>query len=204
MKQVLRYVFVLSVLFSTVAFTADQDISNVDTSQATTVQAVIDQVKQALSDAQTELAKEKLNNLPPLKQVDLALQTVIAQKGSSGFSFWIISVGGIWEKDRSQELDITLVPPNPGGPKQISTSSLTQTMVQSIVSAAQGINTAGNGNIPLKTSSVVVKISFTVKLEGNVGAKTPQLSPITASASVDLAKTAVQTLTLTFSNASKS
>ena len=201
MKQVSRFVFALSILSSTVAFAADHDISNVDTSQATTVQAVIDQVKQALSDAQTELAKEKLNNLPPLKQVDLALQTVIAEKAGGGFKFWIISVGGTLEKDRSQELDIALVPPSPGGPKQISTASLTQSMVQSIVSAAQGINTAGDGNIPLKTSSVVIKISFTVKLDGNAGLKTPELSPITANASVDLAKTAVQTLTLTFGNA---
>lgn len=198
MKCVSCFVFVLSSLLYSTAFAGGNDISSADTSQATTAQAVIDQVKQALSDAQTQLARENLKNLPPLKQVDLALQTVITEKAGGGFNFWIISIGGTWQKDRSQELDITLVPPSPGGPKQISTASLTETLVQSIVSAAQGINTAGNGNIPLKTSSVVLKISFTVKLDGNAEIKTPQLLPITANATGDLAKTAVQTLTLTF------
>jgi hypothetical protein len=193
----------LTILFSSTAFTNDGDTSNFDPSQAAAVQDVIGQVKDALSDAQTDLAKQNLKSLPALSKVDLDLQTVIAKKAGATFQFWIISIGGTWEKDRSQELDISLVPPNPGNPKQISTASLTQSMVQAIESAAHGVSGAGDGSIPLKTSSVVIKISFTVKLDGSAGAKTPELLPITADVSGDLSKTAVQTLTLTFGSAPK-
>ena len=200
MKYISCLVFVLSLTSSSGIFAAGHETPKVDLSQAVTVQSAIEQVKQALSDAQTDMSREHLKNFPPLKQVDLALQTVFAEKVGGGFKFWIISIGGSWEKDRSQELDISLVPPNPGNPKKISTNSLTQSLVQAIVSAAEGVNNAGEGEIPLNTSSVVVKISFTVKKDVNGGVSTPELSPITADSTGDLSKTAVQTLTLTFSS----
>lgn len=198
MKCISIFALLLPVLFSSTAFAAGSDTSNFDPTQATEVQYVIGQVKEALSDAQTDLAKEKMTSLPSLSKVDLALQTVIAKKAGATFSFWIISIGGTWEKDRSQELDVSLVPPSPGNPKKISTGSLTQSMVQAIESAAYGVSGTADGSIPLKTSSVVIKIAFTVKGDASGDVKTPALLPITADATADLSKTAVQTLTLTF------
>lgn len=199
MKPMRPVACVVLLLISANIFAASKDSTD-SPSQGATVQAVIEQVKAALSDAQNELAHRNLTNFPPLKQVDLALQTVFTKKVGSTFKFWIISIGGAWEKDRSQELDISLTPPNAGNPHQISTESLTQSLVGAIVSAAEGVSGAGQGAIPLKTATVVVKISFTVKADANGGLSTPQLSPITADVSGDLSKTAVQTLTLTFNN----
>ena len=171
---------------------------SLDENRAATVQSVIEQVKVALSAAQTELAKRNLKNLPPMKQVDVDLQTVILEKSGAKFKFWIISIGATYEKDHSQEMTISLVPPSPGNPSSISTLSLTQSLVDAIVSAAEGINDAGNGTVPLATSSVVLKISFTVKKNSSGGLSTPELAPVSADVTGDLSKTAVQTLTLTF------
>jgi hypothetical protein len=164
------------------------------TTEVTSIEAVVGQVKAALSDVQTTLAN---SGLPPLKQVKLALKTTVAKKGGAKFQFWVITIGGTYEKDKAQEIDIVLTTPSSGNPKQVSTASITQELEDAIVSAAQGVQKANSPTIPLKWKSLDVQLGFTVKAEGTGGLNIT-IVPITADFSGDISKTAVQTLTVSF------
>ena len=167
---------------------------SVSSAEISSIDAVVSQVKQALADVQTTLAN---NNLPPLKQVKISLQTTAAKKGGLSLKLWVINIGGTYEKDKTQQITIVLAPPAAGGPQQVGAVSLTQELEDAIVSAAQGVKNASNGRIPLKLTSLDVQLGFTVKGDVNGGAGVT-IVPITADFSGDISKTAVQTLTVSF------
>jgi Trypsin-co-occurring domain 2 len=171
-----------------------QTDGNASSGQVSAIDAVVGQVKQALADIQTNLATQ---GLPPLKQVKLSLQTTATKKGGISVKLWVINFGATYEKDKTQQVDILLVPPTPGAPKQVGAASLTQELEDAIISAAQGVKNAGAGAIPLKFSSLDVQLGFTVKGDINGGANIV-IVPITADFTGDLSKTAVQTLTVSF------
>jgi len=162
--------------------------------QVSSIEAVVSQVKQALAAVQTNLAN---TGLPPLKQVKLTLQTVATKKGGVTLKLWVINIGGTYEKDKTQQIDIILTPPAPGAPKQVGAVSLTQELEDAIFSAAQGVKNAGTGPSPLNFSSLDVQLSFTVKGDASGGAAIA-IVPITLDFTGDLSKTAVQTLTVSF------
>ena len=158
------------------------------------ISAVLDQIKQALADIQTDLASK---SLPPLKQVKLSLKTTVSGKAGASFKLLVITVGGTWEKDKVQQVEIVLTPPEPGNARQIATESITQVLEDAIISAAQGVQDANVGAIPLRFSSLVVTLEFTVKSGGTAGA-TPVLGPVAVNVSGNVSKTAVHTVTVTF------
>jgi hypothetical protein len=162
--------------------------------QVSSIDAVVGQVKQALADVQTTLANSKL---PPLKEVKLSLQTTATKKGGLTLKLWVINIGTTYEKDKTQQINITLVPPAPGAPRAVSTASITQELENAIVTTAEGVKNAGTGPVPLKVSNLDIQIGFTVKGDVNGGAAITIL-PITADFSGDLSKTAIQTLTVSF------
>ena len=69
--------------------------SSATNEQISSIAAVVGQVKQALAGVQTTLANA---NLPPLKQVKLALQTVATKKGGASLKLWVITISRTWEK----------------------------------------------------------------------------------------------------------
>jgi|GEM_PF-1790388 hypothetical protein len=162
--------------------------------QVSSIDAVVLQVKQALADVQTTLANSKL---PPLKQVKLSLQTTATKKGGFVLKLWVINIGTTYEKDKTQQIDIVLVPPAPGAPRVVSSASITQELEDAIVTTAEGVKNASTGPVPLKVSNLDIQIGFTVKGDVNGGAAITIL-PITADFSGDLSKTAIQTLTVSF------
>ncbi len=195
--RTLRLLF-CSLLFclSASAFKAQQSPSP-DTppnAQVASIDAVIGQVKQALAGVQTTLSN---NNLPPLKQVKLSLQTVATKKVGGSLKLWVISIGSSYEKDKTQQIDLVLTPPKPGNSTPVGTATLTQELQDAIVNAAMGVKNAGSGSVPLNLSSLDVQLSFAVKGDVNGGANVTIL-PITLDFSGDLAHTAVQTLTVSF------
>jgi NTP-dependent ternary system trypsin peptidase co-occuring protein len=167
---------------------------NTNNGQISSIDAVVGQVKQALAAIQTTLAG---SGLPPLKQVKLTLQTVAAKKGGVTLKLWVINIGGTYEKDKTQQIDIVLTPPEPGAPAPVGAASITQELQDAIVSAAQGVKNAGSGPIPLKFNSLDIQLGFTVKGDVNGGAAIA-IVPITVDFTGDLSKTAVQTLTVSF------
>lgn len=166
-----------------------------NTAQVSSIDAVVGQVEQALADVQRSLAN---SDLPPLKQVKLSLQTVATKKGGVTLKLWVINIGGTWEKDKTQQIDIVLIPPPPAPiTKGQVAPSLSQELQEAIVSAAIGVRNAGSGPVPLKFSTLDIQIGFTVKGDVNGGANVA-IVPITLDFTGDLSKTAVQTLTVSF------
>ena len=182
----------LSVLMTICQFAIAQDMQSSQNDVA--LQAVVEQIKEALADVQTELAQK---SLPPLQSVKLTLQTTASAKGGAKIKLWVISFGHTWERDKAQQVDIELTPPNAGNERNVSTKSLTEELEDLILNAAQGVKDAGVGKIPLKWTGLTVELGFTVKGDTSGGANV-QIVPITAEFSGDLSKTAVQKLVITF------
>jgi hypothetical protein len=154
----------------------------------------VNEVQDALANVQTVLAQ---NQMPPLKEVKLSLQTVASAKVGGSLQFWIISFGDTWEKDKAQQLTITLIPPPPGTSHTVAAETLTKDLEDAIVSVAQGIKGSDVGAVALKLSTLEVQMAFTVKNDTS-GGLSPKIIPITPSFTGDLATTAVQTLTISF------
>jgi len=173
---------------------APKTAKTVTNAQVSSIEVVVGQVKQALAAVQTTL---DANDLPPLKEVKLSLQTVATKKGGATLKLWVINIGGTWERDKAQQIDIVLTPPDAGSKAEVSTASVSQELQDAIVNAAEGVKGAGEGSIPLKFSSLDVQLKFTVKGDATGGASIA-IVPITLEFSGDLSKTAVQTLTVSF------
>ena len=164
--------------------------------ESVTIQAVVGQVKEALSNVQTKLAK---NQLPPLHSVKLTLQTVATSKAGGKISFWVITIGGSLQKEATQQIVLELVPPKAGNPSNISSESFTKALEDSILNAAQGVQGAGAGSIPLQVDSLSVTLGFTVTAEGSAESKLV-LAPVTLDLSGQKDKKVVHTLQVSYGN----
>lgn len=162
--------------------------------RAVTINTVVNEVQDALANVQTVLAQ---NQMPPLKEVKLSLQTVASTKAGGTLQFWIISFGDTWEKDKAQQLTITLIPPPAGTSHKVAAETLTKDLEDAIVSVARGVKGSNVGTVPLELSTLEVQLGFTVKSDMS-GGLSPKIIPITPAFTGDLAKTAVQTLTISF------
>ena len=143
--------------------------------ESVTIQAVVAQVKEALSNVQTKLTSKQL---PPLKSVKLTLQTVATGKAGAKISFWVITIGGSIQKESTQEVVLELVPPKPGNPVNISSETFTKALEDSILDVAQGVQGTDQGSMPLQLNNLTVTLGFTVTAEGTAGAKLT-LAPVT-------------------------
>ena len=76
---------------------APKTAKTVTNAQVSSIEVVVGQVKQALAAVQTTL---DANDLPPLKEVKLSLQTVATKKGGATLKLWVINIGGTWERDK--------------------------------------------------------------------------------------------------------
>jgi hypothetical protein len=178
--------------------TAEAQKNPPNPNESITIQAVVAEVKEALANVQTKLAK---NQLPPLKSVKLTLQTVATGKVGGKISFWVISIGGSIQKETSQKIVLELGPPKAGNPTKISSESFTKALEDSILDAAQGVQGVGTGDTPLQVNSLSVTLGFTVTAEGTAGTKLT-LAPVTLDLSGQKDKKVVHTLEVSYGTAS--
>jgi hypothetical protein len=171
-----------------------QAASTVSDQQVVAIQSVLTEVRDALVRVQKTLKGKKY---PPLAAITLTLQTVTSKEGGFQFKLWVITIGGKWEKEKSQEVVIQLTPPSHLDPSQVATQSLTSALESAIVSAAEGAQDAGSQEFPLNFSGLSANIGFTVKKTGNAGASI-EISPVTVDFSGSLSKTAVHSLKVVF------
>jgi len=172
--------------------------SSQNSNNTVTIQAVVAQVKEALSNVQTKLTAKQL---PPLKSVKLTLQTVATSKAGGKISFWVITIGGSLQKEASQEVVLELVPPKPGRPVNMSSETFTNALEDSILEAAQGVQGADQGSLPLELQNLTVTLGFTVTAEGAAGAKLT-LTPVTLGISGQKDRKVVHRLEVAYSNTS--
>ena len=168
---------------------------------AVTIQEVLTEVQRGLAEAQQQLVAGKI---PPLDSVVLNLQTEYNVQGGPRFKLLIFTFGKTWERQRSNELVITLKPPKPSLEPQIAaTPSLASQLVAAIVAAAQGVRDAETGTPPLQMTGLRAEFRFVVKESTSAGAKF-EILPVSADLSGDWSKKAVHTITVTFASKGKS
>jgi hypothetical protein len=164
---------------------------------AVTIQEVLTEVQRGLAEAQQQLAAGKI---PPLDSVVLNLQTEYNVQGGPRFKLLIFTFGKTWERQRSNELVITLKPPKPSMETQIAaTPNLASQLVAAIVAAAQGVRDAETSTPPLQLTTLKAEFGFVVKESTSAGAKF-EIVPVSADLKGDWSKKAVHTITVTFAS----
>lgn len=164
-------------------------------SDGVTIQEVLTEIQRGLSDAQQILVAAKM---PPLDSVVLNLQTDYNVQGGPKFKLLIFSFGKSWERQRSNELVLTLKPPKPSAEVQVSTGpGLANQLVAAIVAAAQGVKAAESGTPPLQLATLKAEFGFVVKESSSAGVKF-EIVPVSADLKADWSKKAVHTITVTF------
>lgn len=168
---------------------------------AITIQEVLTEVQRALADVQHQLVAAQI---PPLDSVVLHLLTEYNVSGGPKFKVLIFSFGKTWERERSNELTITLKPPKANQqPELLNTPGLASQLVAAIVAAAQGVKDAEAGTPPLQLASLKAEFGFVVKESTSAGAKF-EIVPVSADLKADWSKKAVHTITVTFASKGKS
>ena len=196
MTQMTRVALALVLFLSPLVVVGQDKNSSQNSNNTVTIQAVVSQVKEALSNVQTKLTAKQL---PPLKSVKLTLQTVATSKAGGKISFWVITIGGSVQKEASQEVVLELVPPKPGKPVNSSAETFTNALEDSILEAAQGVQGADQGSLPLELQNLTVTLGFTVTAEGAAGAKLT-LTPVTLGISGQKDRKVVHRLEVAYSN----
>jgi len=167
---------------------------------AITIQEVLTEVQRGLSDAQRQLVAAKI---PPLDSVVVHLLTEYHVSGGPKFKVLIFSFGKTWERERSNELTITLRPPRADQqPELLNTPGLASQLVTAIVAAAQGVKDAEAGTPPLQLANLKAEFGFVVKESTSAGAKF-EIVPVSADLKADWSKKAVHTITVTFASKGK-
>ena len=162
---------------------------------AITIQEVLTEVQRGLSEAQQQLVAAKI---PPLDSVVLHLLTEYNVSGGPKFKVLIFSFGKTWERQRSNELVITLKPPKPQVEIQATgTPGLATQLVAAIVAAAQGVRDAETGTPPLQLATLKAEFGFVVKESTSAGVKF-EIVPVSSDVKADWSKKAVHTITVTF------
>jgi hypothetical protein len=164
--------------------------------QGVEIKELLAQVQDGLLKAQKALDAD---NIPLLKSVTLDLVAEADVTGGGTVNLLIVSFGKKWEKDLSQEIEITLTPPSATTPLKVALGpSVSDQLVAAIVSAARGVQQArANKGLPLVATSLKVVISFVVKADTSGGAKF-QIVPVTFDLSGNLANKATQKITILF------
>ena len=118
-------------------------------------------------------------------------------QGGGSVKLWVITLGGSLEQDSTQQIDIVLKPPQPGGSRKVSSGSVVKDLETAIMSVAEGVRKAGEEPNPLTLASFDVQITFAIKATAN-GAGIIEILPLGPSLSGSVSKTATQTLTVSF------
>jgi hypothetical protein len=154
---------------------------------------VLVQVQRALQNAADRTAGM---GLPPLATVTITLQTVITVSGGVKFKFLVFSFGQTWEKERSHELVLTLVPPKP---RPGTKAGLADELADAIVEAASGVRDGLAGSTALALSALKATVSFVVTGNTSAGGDFT-LEPIKIELKGDLKTKAIHKIELSFKN----
>lgn len=163
------------------------------------VAAVVAEVQVALERVQSRLEQKKL---PKLQSVTLSLETTLSAKASGGFDVWVLEVGGSYQKDRSESVDITLTPPASekvhGNLFLLERPSLTDQLEKAIIGAVEDLQAHYPGNkIPLDVAEVDVTIGFAVTWDASAKVK---ITPLSAELGGELSKATAHTIKVVYSN----
>jgi hypothetical protein len=161
------------------------------------IDEILTAVQTALTDTQNVLYSSKM---PPLKGVTLELQAVFSESADAGFNLYVISANGKLTSESTQKLILSLAPPSP---EQIAPAAspkvIGQSLKNSLVQAARGVQKAAGRSPPLQVKELKAEIEFVVEKEGNadVGWKF-FLAPIEAKMEGAISSGAIQRVNVDF------
>ncbi|KAA1247262.1 hypothetical protein [Aquimarina sp. RZ0] len=162
------------------------------------VEKILDEIQLGLVQIQTQLTSE---NLPPLDSVELTLETYHKKSKGGKIRLLIFSIGKLWEKETSQKLKLTLKPPAPAGIGQVSRkASLSEGLVDMVVSAARGVQKARNNkDFPLETVALEAQLKFVIVTVTKTGLEW-QIVPVSSAISGkrDVKRTAIHEIKVIF------
>ncbi len=159
------------------------------------VQSILTEVQKAL-----DVSAIRLKDLPvpPLESVTLTLQASVARDLGGKIGCLIIAFGHSVQSETTQEMVLTLTPPRPGQRAVAPpTATLSEQLVDAIVGAVKGVQTAREGQPPLELQSFETSLSFVVEKDTS-GKGDFTIQPVTVSLGADFKDKAVQKLRLVF------
>ena len=163
---------------------------------AVDISSVVQQIQQAID----PFWDSEKSGLPGLSSVRIALQTVHDNRVSGVADYLIVALRGYYDRARTQEVDLTLVPQPPAKNRtHFQPPNLAQSLTQAIAAAQRQIKaTYRNGDHVLNTQEIDVQLAFTVVWDVSGGAGGWKLSPISLSASDEYSQSTTDTITVVF------
>ena len=163
------------------------------------IENLISQVQDSLLIIAQRLPEEQL---PPLNNAEITLQTTIGKSAKGSFEFFVITFGGKIEQEEAQQIVMTLTPPSPKTPAPAASSEFSKSFADAIVAAARGAHKATARKPALELGKLVASISFVVKSSGEGGAKL-EFVPITLNFGGGISRANTHKVQLTFGKSEK-
>ena len=158
------------------------------------LEAVIDSVRQALNEAQTN----NVPGFPPLKSVTVKLQTVASRSAGGELQFLVFSLGTRYTSDTASTVELEMVPPKTREVESLLPGpGLKEALAQAINLAKVGVMKASTGSPPLVMKNISIDLKFGVELQGSAGA-TVTLVPLGIEGSGRISREKVHTVSLVF------
>jgi hypothetical protein len=141
--------------------------------------------------------KVEANNLMTLEKAVLEVNTTTKDDGHGDLSVYVVELGGSSSDEYASKVTLTLKPPPPGSPSQISNVQLADALRNAILEGVRAIKAAGTGQPPLLADELVASVHFAVTRDAKGGLTLKFLS-FGASIGGGLASSQVQTITVTY------
>lgn len=159
------------------------------------VEVVIEAIKTVLIDIQTEL---KQLNIPLLSAAEIELKTSYSIAADGGIDWYVLSAEAAYRTTNVQTILIVLKPPPPHTQSPISSPPvLADTLKEILLKAAQGIDAALSGDVPLTATELSVEVQFVVDHSATTGGKF-RLLPVGLGLSGGMQDVGAQRILLTF------
>jgi Trypsin-co-occurring domain 2 len=136
-------------------------------------------------------------DLPKLDKAELEVNTSIKTDGDGKVSLWVVELGASGKSEYASTLTLTLRPPPPGSPSNITAVHLADALSEAILAGARAIQAARKGDPPLLADELIASVHFGIERngKGNFGVK---FRPFEASAGASIGTAQVQTITVTY------
>jgi NTP-dependent ternary system trypsin peptidase co-occuring protein len=158
------------------------------------VEAVIDSVREALNEAQTN----NVPGFPPLKSITIKLQTVASRSAGGQIDFLVFALGAKSSAAEASTLELQMEPPptksiEPLGPGP----NVKEALAQAIQLAKAGVLKASKGKPALVMKNISIDLKFTVEVSGSGGANVT-LAPLGIGGTGKISREKVHTVSLVF------
>ena len=166
---------------------------------------ILKQIRSVLLTVQSKL---KTDQLPPLKNVQLSLQTGVTRTAGGQITIFVITIGGATSSETTQVMKFTLIPPQPTAQELAkalaeATPNFSTEFSSAIIAAALAADTAlsKQQTPPLELGNFTAGIKFTIQNTLQGGLNTLTLLPVNLQLSGRVTPTNTHEIVLTFEKA---